>query len=189
MVRNLNDQIPTERHVRSCQMVIVERDQEPSEVMPVGPEVLRALIRQTTIPGTLPTDVPSCARQLQPAPVPAEQFIPPDFIPDVIEGIPGDPGIGIFVPIPPGNGDPGDTSWTGPSWTDTSYTDPAGRIRVTTDTSWTLRFTLNSTPTDTVHGYVASRTQVYTDTSWTDTSYTDTSWTDTSRTDTSYTDT
>ena len=54
MVKNVNDQIPGEQIVRSCQTVVVERDREPSGVMGVSADVLRQLIERTTIPGTLP---------------------------------------------------------------------------------------------------------------------------------------
>ena len=74
MVRNISEQFTQERQVTSCQMVIVEKDKEPSEVMPVGSDTLRELIRQTTIPNTLPTSVPTCEPPAQP--VPQEQSMP-----------------------------------------------------------------------------------------------------------------
>jgi hypothetical protein len=59
-VRNIADQFTQERIVRSCQKVNVERDKEPSPVMGVSPEKLKELIKRTTIPNTLPEEVPSC---------------------------------------------------------------------------------------------------------------------------------
>jgi len=128
MVRNVSEQLTQERQVTSCQMVIVEKDKDPSEVMPVGSDTLRELIRLTTIPNTLPTNVPSCEPPARP--VPQEQFIPPEF-PEVIEGEPGviigPPGfVPIPVPIPPDTIDTWDTTDT----TDTTVTD-------TTDTTVT----------------------------------------------------
>jgi hypothetical protein len=62
-VRNISPQFKQERIVTSCQKVDVQRDKEPSPVMGVGPDKLLELIKRTTIPNTLPEDVPSCKPQ------------------------------------------------------------------------------------------------------------------------------
>src|SRR4030042_716957 len=50
MVKNVNEEIPQQQIVRSCQSVVVERDREPSGVMMVTADTLRELVRRTTIP-------------------------------------------------------------------------------------------------------------------------------------------
>ena len=67
-VRNVSDKLTQERTVRSCQTVTVEQDKEPSPVRGVPEATLRELIRRTTIPNTLPEDVPAC--EAVPAPTP-----------------------------------------------------------------------------------------------------------------------
>ncbi len=126
VVKNVSDQLTQERQLTSCQMVIVEKDKDPSEVMGVGSDTLRELIQLTTIPHTLPTDVPSCEPPAQP--VPPEEYIPPEF-PEVIEGYPGEeygpPGfIPVPVPFPPHTWDTTDT-------TDTTITETTGTLDTT----------------------------------------------------------
>jgi hypothetical protein len=60
IVKNISEEIPTQRRVRSCQMVYIDEGKEPSQPFGVSSETLRKLIRLTTIPGTLPEDVPNC---------------------------------------------------------------------------------------------------------------------------------
>lgn len=62
-VRHISEKFTQERIVRSCQKVDVDRDKEPSPVMGVSPEKLMELIKRTTIPNTLPEDVPVCRRE------------------------------------------------------------------------------------------------------------------------------
>ncbi|MFH0822713.1 MAG: hypothetical protein V2B18_08160 [Pseudomonadota bacterium] len=59
-VRHMSGQFVQERIVRSCQRVDVEDDKEPTQVIGVSPETLKELIRKTTIPDTLPEEVPLC---------------------------------------------------------------------------------------------------------------------------------
>ena len=59
-VRQLFAEFVQERIVRSCQRVDVEEDKEPQPVIRVSPETLKELIQKTTIPRTLPEEVPSC---------------------------------------------------------------------------------------------------------------------------------
>jgi hypothetical protein len=143
VVRNISESTTQQRIVTSCQTVMVEKDKEPSEVMPVGSDALRELIKLTTIPGTLPTNVPSCTPPAQP--VPPDVYIPPEP-PEVIV-IPGEPGVigpgFVPVPIPPYDGytgDPGDTIDT--TDTDTTPTDTTPTDTTPTDTTPTLTFTL-----------------------------------------------
>lgn len=87
-VRNISDQFTKERIVRSCQKVDVERYKEPSPVMGVSPEKLKELIKRTTIPGTLPEDVPSCKPE-----VTEESYEEPLYTEEVpILGCPCPPG-------------------------------------------------------------------------------------------------
>ncbi len=48
------------REVRSCQMVYVKADEEPSPVLGIGEKGLRRAMEKTTIPGTLPQRLPDC---------------------------------------------------------------------------------------------------------------------------------
>ncbi len=154
VVKNISDQVTQTRYVTSCQMVMVEKDKEPSEVMPVGSDTLRELIRQTTIPGTLPRNVPSCEPPAEP--VPPDEYIPPEFPePEPIEGlVPEEPGDGgppgfVPIPIPPGTIDTIDTTTT----ETTTPTDPTttGTVTLTETVTFTLpTFTFTfPTPTDT----------------------------------------
>ncbi len=85
-VRNISDQFKEERIVRSCQKVDVEQGREPSPVMGASTQLLRDLIKKTTIPGTLPEDVPNCdsgpSRQItEPPPYYEDEIIPPSTCP------------------------------------------------------------------------------------------------------------
>ena len=100
MVKNVNEQIPQQQIVRSCQTVVVERDREPSGVMGVTADTLRELIRRTTIPGCVPDRVPSCTRMATP---PLGPWYP-DYLPEPGLIIPYGPEFipgGGFIPIPP----------------------------------------------------------------------------------------
>jgi hypothetical protein len=74
-VRNISDKFTEERIVRSCQKVDVEADKEPGPVVGVSPQTLKDLITRTTIPNTLPEDVPTCGEG---GPVPYEVEVVPE---------------------------------------------------------------------------------------------------------------
>ncbi|MGO9567092.1 MAG: hypothetical protein ACLP5H_06080 [Desulfomonilaceae bacterium] len=161
IVRNIAEQLIQERQVTSCQMVIVEKDKDPSEVMPVGSDTLRELIRLTTIPNTLPTSVPSCEPPAQP--VPQEQYIPLEF-PEVIEGEPGiiigPPGF-VPIPVPPDTIDTIDTTDT----TDTTITDTTDTTDTTvTDTLITFLTPLTFDTSDTTSTLITLLTPLTLDT-------------------------
>ena len=61
-VRNVSPEIKESRVLTSCQEVDVERDQEPGEIKWVSTDTMKELVKRTTIPRTLPEDVPSCER-------------------------------------------------------------------------------------------------------------------------------
>lgn len=61
-VRNSSPEIKGSRVLTSCQEVDVERDQEPGEIKWVSTDTMKELVKRTTIPKTLPEDVPSCER-------------------------------------------------------------------------------------------------------------------------------
>ena len=61
-VRNISPEIKESRILTSCQEVDVERDQEPGEIKWVSTDTMKELVKRTTIPKTLPEDVPSCER-------------------------------------------------------------------------------------------------------------------------------
>jgi hypothetical protein len=61
-VRNVSPQTKESRVLTSCQEVDVERDQEPGEIKWVSSDTMKELVKRTTIPRTLPEDVPSCER-------------------------------------------------------------------------------------------------------------------------------
>ena len=102
-VKNISESINTVRTVQACQTVTIEQDKEPSEVRRVSSGILRSLIERTTIPGTLPEDVPSCDRSAQ-ANQPEEQasaaLIPPVVLvtPEIVI-IPGDDPPETICPI------------------------------------------------------------------------------------------
>ncbi len=86
-VRSISDQFKEERVLTSCQEVDVEKDKEPGEIRWVSSDTMKNLIKRTTIPNTLPTDVPSCERiKTEVIQRPGAVFVPP-------------PGI-VVVPIP-----------------------------------------------------------------------------------------
>jgi hypothetical protein len=62
-VRNVSESFVQERILRSCQRVVVELEQEPSPIVGVSSNELRRLMEKTTIPGTLPAEVPDCSRR------------------------------------------------------------------------------------------------------------------------------
>ena len=107
-VRNVSDKLSQERTLRSCQTVTVEKDKEPSPVRGVSEATLRELIRRTTIPNTLPEDVPACG----PVPPSEEPLVAPPTPPGVILPPPPacpcpggqyfDPRTNICRPCPPG---------------------------------------------------------------------------------------
>jgi|GEM_PF-4585439 hypothetical protein len=59
-VKNVLEDLQTERIVGSCRRVDVEENKVPSQVMGVSSRTLKDLITKTTIPGTLSEDVPNC---------------------------------------------------------------------------------------------------------------------------------
>lgn len=59
-VKNLLEEIPDARIVESCQQVDVDAGKPPSKVILTSSKHLRELVAFTTIPGTLPEDVPNC---------------------------------------------------------------------------------------------------------------------------------
>jgi hypothetical protein len=61
-VRNVSPEIKESRILTSCQEVDVERDQEPGEIKWVSTDTMKELVKRTTIPKTLPEDVPACER-------------------------------------------------------------------------------------------------------------------------------
>jgi hypothetical protein len=78
-VRHISTNFQQERIVRSCQKVDVDIDKEPSPVQGVSSSFLKQLITRTTIPYTLPEDVPNCD---SPPPVRIEEPVVEEFIPD-----------------------------------------------------------------------------------------------------------
>jgi Cys-rich repeat protein len=92
-VRNIAEEFKEERVLTSCQEVDVEKDKEPGEIRWVSSDTMGNLIKRTTIPKTLPTDVPSCERlKTEVIQRPGRVFIPP----------PGLAVVPIPVPVPPG---------------------------------------------------------------------------------------
>jgi Cys-rich repeat protein len=89
-VRNISDQLASERILSSCQEVDVEKDKEPGEIRWVSTDTMKNLIKRTTIPKTLPEDVPSCERiKSEVIRAPGAVYLPP-------------PGVVIIpIPVPP----------------------------------------------------------------------------------------
>jgi len=85
-VRNISEKIPTERVVRSCQMVYVREGKEPSKPFGVSSDTLRKLIDLTTIPRTLPDEVPNCDPIVERYPPPRPCPCPWGFAQDPIDG-------------------------------------------------------------------------------------------------------
>jgi hypothetical protein len=98
-VRQLFAEYVQERIVRSCQRVDVEEDKEPQPVISVSPETLTELIRKTTIPKTLPEEVPSCRDSTVVEPPVIDEEPPYVFGPPVIDEEPPDD---VRCPCPPG---------------------------------------------------------------------------------------
>lgn len=61
-VRNASPEIKESRILTSCQEVDVEKGREPGEIKWVSTDTMKELVKRTTIPKTLPEDVPSCER-------------------------------------------------------------------------------------------------------------------------------
>ncbi len=90
-VRNVSPQTKESRVLTSCQEVDVERDQEPGEIKWVSSDTMKELVKRTTIPRTLPEDVPSCER------------LKSEVILDQTEVYLAPPGVALYpaiVPIP-----------------------------------------------------------------------------------------
>ncbi|MEW6112956.1 MAG: hypothetical protein AB1664_12570 [Thermodesulfobacteriota bacterium] len=90
-VRNVSPETKEFRVLTSCQEVDVERDKEPSEIRWVSTDTMTKLVKRTTIPKTLPEDVPACERlKTEVILNVADVFLPPA-------------GVVLFpvVPIPP----------------------------------------------------------------------------------------
>ncbi len=92
-VRNRAKQFKEERILTSCQEVDVEKDKEPGEIGWVSTDTMKNLIKRTTIPRTLPTDVPLCERLKREVILRhGKVFVPP----------PGAVIVPIPIPLPPG---------------------------------------------------------------------------------------
>ena len=90
-VKNISPEIKESRILTSCQEVDVERDQEPSEIKWVSTDTMKELVKRTTIPKTLPEDVPSCER------------LKTEVILDLTEVYLPPPGVALFpviIPVP-----------------------------------------------------------------------------------------
>jgi len=92
-VSNIDDELNKERIVLSCQMVYVNEGEEASRSYWASTETLKDLIKRTTIPDTLPDEVPDCEA--------AKTGPPPDWFvdPDGPEWYVVDPP--WFPPLPP----------------------------------------------------------------------------------------
>ena len=95
-VRNISPETKESRILTSCQEVDVEKDQEPGDIKWVSTDTMKELVKRTTIPRTLPEDVPSCQRlKTEVLLDQTEVYLPP-------------PGVALFpvvpvpVPVPPG---------------------------------------------------------------------------------------
>ena len=95
-VRNISPETKESRILTSCQEVDVEKDQEPGDIKWVSTDTMKQLVKRTTIPRTLPEDVPSCERlKTEVILDQTEVYLPP-------------PGAALFpvvpvpVPVPPG---------------------------------------------------------------------------------------
>jgi hypothetical protein len=88
-VKNVSDKLKETRVLTSCQEVDVEREKEPGRVRWVSTDTMDKLIKRTTIPKTLPMDVPSCERVKKEVILePGEVYVAP-------------PGVLLFpVPVP-----------------------------------------------------------------------------------------
>ncbi len=83
-VKNISEDIPEEQKVRACQGVYVDQEKPPTKPHGVPPEEYRRLIEATTIPGTLPEDVPIC--ETQPDWIHYDCPCPPGFAEDPFTG-------------------------------------------------------------------------------------------------------
>ncbi len=98
-VRNISPETKESRVLTSCQEVDVERDQEPGDIKWVSTDTMKELVKRTTIPRTLPDDVPSCER------------LKTEVLLDVTDVFLPPPGVALFpvvpvpVPVPPGKKD------------------------------------------------------------------------------------
>ncbi len=96
-VRNISAEFKERRVLTSCQEVDIEKDKEPGEIKWVSTDTMKNLLNRTTIPNTLPTDVPSCERlKTEVIQKPGAVYIPP----------PGAMIVPIPVPLPPTTGCP-----------------------------------------------------------------------------------
>ena len=89
-VRNISPETKESRILTSCQEVDVEKDQEPGDIKWVSTDTMKELVKRTTIPRTLPEDVPSCQRlKTEVLLDQTEVYLPP-------------PGVALFpvVPVP-----------------------------------------------------------------------------------------
>ena len=89
-MRNISPQTKESRVLTSCQEVDVERDQEPGDIKWVSSDTMKELVKRTTIPRTLPEDVPSCER------------LKTEVLLDVTAVYLPPPGVALFpaVPVP-----------------------------------------------------------------------------------------
>ncbi len=84
IVKNIREELTEERIVESCQQVDVDADKNPSPVVSVSSRTLKDLIELTTIPRTLPEDVPDCDREVsyyegEPPDIGVDVYCPPDI--------------------------------------------------------------------------------------------------------------
>jgi Cys-rich repeat protein len=94
-VRNISPETKESRVLTSCQEVDVERDQEPGDIKWVSTDTMKELVKRTTIPRTLPEDVPSCERLKTEVLLDRSAvFLPPPGV--ALFPVP------VFVPVPPG---------------------------------------------------------------------------------------
>ncbi|MBI5249394.1 MAG: FecR domain-containing protein, partial [Desulfomonile tiedjei] len=85
-VKNVLEELKTERVLTSCQSVDIDEGKEPSRPIVVSSDTLKELIDQTTIPRTLPVDVPRCEESYVSQP------------PSLNLGAPPDVGVDIYYP-------------------------------------------------------------------------------------------
>jgi hypothetical protein len=85
-VRNIVEEISTERLVRSCQMSEIYQKKEPTKPTGVSSDTLRYLVDLTTIPNTLPEDVPECEPVVKEYPPPRPCPCPWGMAEDPVDG-------------------------------------------------------------------------------------------------------
>jgi Cys-rich repeat protein len=103
-VRNRAKKFKEELTLTSCQEVDVEKDKDPGPIRWVSTDTMKNLITRTTIPRTLPTDIPLCERlKTEVIQRPGQVFVPPSGVVIVPVPIPVPPGKTEECPCPPGS--------------------------------------------------------------------------------------